>query len=65
MGIPPQAAISMMHAAELENGKLRADNARLRAALARYGDHEYECALKDGSDCSCGYEAAVLTGKEG
>jgi len=45
--------------------KLRADNARLRAALARYGDHEYECALKDEGDCSCGYEAAVLAGKEG
>ena len=32
---------------------------RLRAALELYGDHLYECDLKEGKDCSCGYEQAL------
>ena len=33
---------------------------RLRAALAEYGDHTYECDMKNvAGQCTCGYEAAL------
>ena len=32
---------------------------RLRVALRQYGDHTYECDLKNGHTCTCGYEVAL------
>lgn len=31
---------------------------RLHYALKLYGDHTYECEMKENKDCSCGYEDA-------
>jgi hypothetical protein len=31
---------------------------RLRHALKLYGDHAFECELRENKDCSCGYEKA-------
>lgn len=36
---------------------------RLRAALEEYGDHKYECTMKDTSECSCGYTAVLTADK--
>ncbi len=32
---------------------------RLHLALGHYGDHTYECDLKNGRECTCGYDAAL------
>jgi len=33
---------------------------RLRAALSQYGDHTYECSMKDTvGRCTCGYSNAL------
>jgi hypothetical protein len=62
----------MMHGAAI-GGPLMVEAAdeieRLTAALEEYGDHKYECTMKDTWQCSCGYtavlraDAALTTGK--
>lgn len=37
--------------------------AKLREALHRYGDHLYECDIKNRNACSCGYEVALIAGQ--
>ena len=54
-----RAAIAWTRGVCTEIGRLKAENAGLRAALAYYGDHTYECELKNEGKCSCGYDVAL------
>jgi hypothetical protein len=44
-------------------GSAEREVAELRAALNKYGDHLYECDLKNDGPCTCGFEAALSNGE--
>jgi Tfp pilus assembly protein PilP len=48
-------AIEAAKVCEDREAKFRAEVARLKEALEKYGFHDFECVMEDGGDtCSCG-----------
>lgn len=66
------AAWSVRAAAlESERDALRAEVARLREALRKYGDHTHDCPehianvmTAQGGECACGFDESAMTGEK-